>query len=283
MKRHLIIAVCSLSLLSVGCGSGEQAGQAADFAAYIAVQEALARDDLDGARQALQALQEHSSGPVKKLASQAATAQGIAAIRRVDERGIVTTIAGKEPVRSAGALHFSGDGGPATEADLSAPSGIALDGEGGLIIADERNNVVRRVDRHGTITTIAGTEPRTPSDTEGGFGGDGGPATEAKLRHPSSVAVDATGNVYIADSGNRRVRKVDAQGFITTTIEPNDWGFSNIRGPTQIIPPVRLQIAMPLPTNALASERLGCECPSAKTATPFRSKRLCHTCRTPVP
>ncbi len=81
MKRHLIIAVCSLSLLSVGCGSGEQAGQAADFAAYIAVQEALARDDLDGARQALQALQEHSSGPVKKLASQAATAQGIAAIR----------------------------------------------------------------------------------------------------------------------------------------------------------------------------------------------------------
>ena len=74
--------MCSLSLLSVGCGSGEQAGQAADFAAYIAVQEALARDDLDGARQALQALQEHSSGPVKKLASQAATAQGIAAIRR---------------------------------------------------------------------------------------------------------------------------------------------------------------------------------------------------------
>ena len=124
-------------------------------------------------------------------------------VYRVDSSGIITHIAG---VWSSG---YSGDGGPALDAHLRAPSDVAVDAAGNVYIADEYNHRIRRVDSSGIITTIAGTGVT-------GFSGDGGPAAQARLAGPRGVAVDAAGNVYIADYGNQRIRKVDPSGTITT-------------------------------------------------------------------
>ena len=124
-------------------------------------------------------------------------------IRKVDAAGVITTVAGD------GRCCYSGDGGAAVAARLSSPRGVAVDGAGNLYIADTRNNRIRKVDAAGVITTVAGT------GTEG-FGGDGGPAVAAQLNRPTGVASDGLGNLYIADWGNHRIRKVDAAGVITT-------------------------------------------------------------------
>jgi hypothetical protein len=123
-------------------------------------------------------------------------------IRHVDREGRITTIAGN------GKSTFAGDGGPATEASLQLPQGIALDKDGNLFIADTFNHVVRRVDVSGVITTFAGSE--------GGLAGDGGPATKAQLNLPMAVALDGEGNVYISDAGNSRIRRVNRDGMIET-------------------------------------------------------------------
>ena len=104
---------------------------------------------------------------------------------------------------------FSGDGGPAEQAQLAFPSGVAVDGVGNLFIADRFNQRIRKVDRTGTITTVAGTG-------EEGFSGDGGPAEQARLASPRGVAVDGAGNLFIADRDNHRIRRVDRAGTITT-------------------------------------------------------------------
>ena len=124
-------------------------------------------------------------------------------IRRVDANGTITTLVG------TGYIGYSGDGGPAVEAQLFSPEGVAVDGAGNLFIADRDNHRIRRVDANGTITTIAGTG-------KNGFSGDGGPAIEARLRSPYGMAVDGAGNLYIADRDNHRIRRVDANGTITT-------------------------------------------------------------------
>jgi hypothetical protein len=111
-------------------------------------------------------------------------------------------------VAGNGTRGFSGDGGPATAAEIFDPNGVAVMPDGGFLIADG-DYVVRRVFPDGTITTVAGTG--TP-----GFSGDGGPATEAHLNLPYSVAVTADGGFLIADAGNRRVRRVSPTGIITT-------------------------------------------------------------------
>ncbi len=123
-------------------------------------------------------------------------------VRRVDPAGTTTIVAG------IGVRGYSGDGGPATSALLSYPSGLAVDASGNLYIADAGNNRIRRVAPDGTITTVAGTAAP-------GFSGDDGPATSAQLNFPVGVAVDGP-DLYIADSGNNRVRRVDASGTITT-------------------------------------------------------------------
>jgi sugar lactone lactonase YvrE len=102
---------------------------------------------------------------------------------------------------------FSGDGGPATDARLASPSGLALDSMGNLYIADSGNHRIREVTTDGVITTIAGTGTA-------GLSGDGGPATSAQLSSPTSLALDADGNLYIADTD--RVRKVGVDGVIST-------------------------------------------------------------------
>jgi len=124
-------------------------------------------------------------------------------IQKIDVNGGVTTVAG------GNGSGFSGDGGPATEARLREPSGVAVDAQGNLYIGDTKNQRVRKVDPNGIITTVAGNGAK-------GYSGDGGPATLARLNRPMGVALDAQGNLYIADTGNARIRKVDTSGIITT-------------------------------------------------------------------
>jgi trimeric autotransporter adhesin len=124
-------------------------------------------------------------------------------VRRVSTAGIITTFAGN------GRLGFSGDGGPAAQASLSGPLGLAVDSGGNLYIADAANNVVRMV-ASGVITTVAG-------NGSAGFSGDGGPARTALLNYPVSVAVAADGTLNIADFSNQRVRQVTG-GIINTII-----------------------------------------------------------------
>jgi trimeric autotransporter adhesin len=104
---------------------------------------------------------------------------------------------------------FSGEGGPALSGSLATQQGIAVDGQGNLYIADTSNQRVRKVDTNGVITTVAG-------NGNAGFAGDGGPAISAQLSAPWSVAVDGSGTLYIADSGNNRIRKVAPNGVIST-------------------------------------------------------------------
>ena len=125
------------------------------------------------------------------------------AIRRIAMDGTIAKIAG------TGRQGFSGDNGMATAADLDSPSGIANAADGSLYIADTRNHRVRKVASNGTIATIAGTGAA-------GFSGDFGPATQASLRNPGAVLVGAAGEIYIADTGNHRVRRVALDGTITT-------------------------------------------------------------------
>ena len=130
-------------------------------------------------------------------------------IRKVDAAGIITTIAGGGAIDD---YQGGGDGNPATALELGRVSNVAVDGSGNLYIAEEGNDRIRKVGTAGTITTIAGGG----TFGFGGFHGDGGPATEAHLDNPHDVAVDSKGNIYIADTRNNRIRKVDAAGTITT-------------------------------------------------------------------
>lgn len=196
-------------------------------------------------------------------------------IRMVDPVGIITTVAGR------GGDGYGGDGGPARQAILNRPKGVAVGPDGSLYIADSLNHRVRRVDRAGIITTVAGTgapgdsgdggpasaarlnRPRTLAFAPGGllyileddghrarrvdlaagrittvagtgaegFAGDGGPAVLAQLNNPRGIAADRFGNVYIADSDNNRIRRVDVAGIITTVAGNGEKGYGGDAGP----------------------------------------------------
>jgi sugar lactone lactonase YvrE len=124
-------------------------------------------------------------------------------IRKVDIIGTITTVAGN------GNIGDSGDGGPALSAQLYYPSGVAVDTAGNIYFATTMAARIRKIDKAGTITTVAGKGLA-------GYSGDGGVATSAQLSGPLDVAVDSAGNLYIADSGNCRIRKVSTSGTITT-------------------------------------------------------------------
>jgi trimeric autotransporter adhesin len=154
-------------------------------------------------------------------------------VRKVTPDGIITTYAGSGPVDATSHLGddaqkggFSGDNGPATDARLNAPAGLAVDARGNLFIADYSNHRVRKVAPDGIITTVAGTG--TP-----GFSGDSGKATDARLNGPVGLAVDSAGNLFVTEySGNHRVRKVDAVTGIITTVAGNGHpGSSGDNGP----------------------------------------------------
>ena len=139
-------------------------------------------------------------------------------IRRIDPSGIISTIAG------TGQPGFSGDGGPAVDARLNRPGGMAIDSLGNIYIADLRNSRIRKVDTAGVITTVAGTD-------RPGYSGDGGPAISAQLHEPGSVTLDSNGNLYIADSGNQRIRVIDAAGVIRTVAGDGKPGHAGDGGP----------------------------------------------------
>jgi trimeric autotransporter adhesin len=132
--------------------------------------------------------------------------------------GTLTLVAGNS---RAG---FSGDGGPANAAMLNGPRGLVLDGAGNLYIADSRNNRVRIVSPNGTINTFAGNGQVSPGGGPGVFG-DGGPATAANLHLPSGVAVDSSGDIYIADTADNIIREVTTDGIINTIAGDSFPGF----------------------------------------------------------
>ena len=157
-------------------------------------------------------------------------------IRKIDSDGTISAVAG------TGEEGRSGDGGPAIEARLQRPHGVVLDGTGNIYIADTDNHLVRRVDASGTITTVAGTG-------DAGYAGDGGPATEAQLHEPRALAIDLAGNVFIAESRNRTVRKVDPAGIITTVAGTGPRGRGRVTG-------IGTEVRMTRP-EALAVGRFG--------------------------
>jgi DNA-binding beta-propeller fold protein YncE len=131
-------------------------------------------------------------------------------VRRLNlKTGALTTVAG------SGQKGYAGDGGPATKARLNEPYEVRFDLDGNMLFVEMRNHVVRRVDaKTGLISTVAGTGRE-------GFGGDGGPAIEARLSSPHSIALDSAGNIYIADIANHRIRRVEARTGNISTIAGN--------------------------------------------------------------
>ena len=141
-------------------------------------------------------------------------------IRQVSASGVITTVAG------TGSLGFGGDQGPATSATLNQPEGVAAFPDGSFLIADTGNNRIRLVSPGGTIITVAG------SGEVPGFGGDGGPAAAATLSSPARVVPLTGGGFLIADTGNNRIRRVDAGGTIATVVGASSTaGFGGDDGP----------------------------------------------------
>jgi RHS repeat-associated protein len=138
-------------------------------------------------------------------------------VRKIDPSGIITTVAG------TGAAGFSGDGGAAVQAALSNPIALAVDSFGNLFISDYENFRIRKVDRNGIITTVAGNGAQ-------GYSGDNGPATQARIDHANGIEVDASGSLFIADTHSNRVRRVDPSGIITTVAGTGTAGYSGNGG-----------------------------------------------------
>ncbi len=192
------------------------------FAPYAFAQQYLVSTFAGGAPQAT---------PAPALAASIGAPNGVAAdaagnfyfsggecVFKVDRNGVLTRVAGNAR------LGYSGDGGPATSAQLAAPWGVAADASGNLYIADALNNRIRKVSTNGIITTVAGNGTAA-------YSGDGGPATQAALNSPLNVLVDASGNLFIADYSNNRIRKVSPKGIITTiagggSADPGDGGLA---------------------------------------------------------
>jgi sugar lactone lactonase YvrE len=139
-----------------------------------------------------------------------------ARVLKISSSGTVTRVAG-------GGSADPGKPGPATQARLSHPSYVLVDEDDNLIFTDFGANRILRVDASGTLTSVAGTG-------EPGFGGDGGPATRASLDVPSGLALDADGNLYVSDTDNNRIRRIDSKGTITTLAGTGERGFAGDQG-----------------------------------------------------
>ena len=136
----------------------------------------------------------------------------------IDIVSLVDALAGN------GTPGYIGDGGPAIEAQLNCPTGITADAEGNIYVADRNNHSIRKVDVNGIITTVAG-------NGTSGYSGDGGLSTQAQLRYPRDVDIDAAGNMYIVDTDNYCIRKVDVDGIITTVAGNGISDYSGDGGP----------------------------------------------------
>jgi hypothetical protein len=183
-------------------------------------------------------------------------------ILKVDLSGILTVFAGN------GTSAYSGDGGPATQAGLGYVYGLSVDALGNVYLSDRYNARVRKVDSKGIISTIAG-------DGTPGYGGDGGPATQAHLNEPVAVPVDAAGNLYISDLGNYRIRKVDTNGIITTIAGNGGNGFSGDGGEaTQAALGWPVSTSMPPETSISSTMSPILRSASGASTRTGRSKRL---------
>lgn len=139
-------------------------------------------------------------------------------VRKITADGKISTVAG------TGTAGFTGDGGPAVTARLNYPLGVVVDSTGTLYISDHANHRIRKITADGTISTVAGTGVA-------GFKGDGGPAVSSQLNRPYAVAVDDADSLYITDGGNHRVRKITADGTISTVAGTGTAGFGGDDGP----------------------------------------------------
>lgn len=154
-----------------------------------------------------------------------------AKVRKVSPAGTITTVAGNGNPNGD-----SGDGGPAILATISYPTGVTLDSVGNLYITDSEANKIRKVDMSGIISTVVGTGTYDPTCScfPHGFSGDDGPATAAQVYGPFMTAFDADGNLYVSDTGNYRVRKVDIGGIITTIAGNGSFSYSGDGGPASL-------------------------------------------------
>src|SRR5262249_8266384 len=137
---------------------------------------------------------------------------------KVDSTGTLMRIAG------SGRAGNAGDGGPALSARLAYPTGIAVDTAGNIFVSDKDSSTIRRITPDGKIQRVAG-------DGQPGFLGDNGPAINARLDHPEGLAVDGAGNLYVADTGNSVIRRIDTFGVITTWAGTTDRNYSGDGGP----------------------------------------------------
>jgi sugar lactone lactonase YvrE len=158
---------------------------------------------------------------VGTLAALTAAGTGLGLVARAetgDPPGTIRTVAGVTTNYKQGG--WSGDGGKASEAQLYNPRAVAFSRTGDVYIGDAMNHRIRKIDKDGIITTVAGkpANMNASGNPVGAYGGDGGPATEAQLNQPHGVAVDSKGNVYVADSLNNRIRKIDTSGNINTIV-----------------------------------------------------------------
>ena len=193
-----------------------QADEAARFFIDTAVGGGLSRQDGGAAQQTRLNL---PFGVATGSSGQVYVAEtGSHRIRRVGADVTISTVAG------TGKRGSAGDGGPAVRAQLAEPRGVFVAPSGELYIADTNNHRIRKVAGDGTISTVAGTG-------ESGFSDDGRPATQAHLRTPWGVSVAAAGEVFIADTGNHRIRKVAADGRISTVAGTGQAGFAGDEGP----------------------------------------------------
>jgi sugar lactone lactonase YvrE len=160
------------------------------------------------------------------------------AIRKITTDGVIHTIAGLGPL----APGFSGDTGPATAANLNGPLDVTLDSSSNVYVADTNNANVRKITSDGNIATIAGTTAIKSNVLTIAFGyaGDGGAATSAELAGPAGVAIDSTGNLYIATYADNRIRKIGTNGNISTFAGNSGYGFAGDGGPA-----VNAQLAAP--------------------------------------
>lgn len=163
---------------------------------------------------------------------------GSHSILKFDSQGRLSVVAG------TGKPGFAGDDGPANAARLNAPFDlVVLEGDGAILVADTYNHRIRRIDRDGRITTIAG-------NGKSAFAGDGGSAIEASLQLPQGIAIDRAGNLFIADTFNHVVRRVDAAGVITT-IAGSEGGLAGDGGPA-----TKAQLNLPMAVAVDAEDRV---------------------------
>lgn len=142
-----------------------------------------------------------------------------------------------------------GDGKPATSQILTLVDGIAVDSKGNIYISHRSKNRIRKIDKKGIITTVAG-------NGQAGFSGDGGPALEASLNNPAGLAFDKKGNLFIADRNNHRIRKVSPHGIITTVAGNGVADFDGDDGPAT-------KASLNLPSDVAATPKATCTFPTA--------------------